>query len=985
MMRFVWPTAFVAAAIVLSIWLVPTSWELAFMKLRDRDYPAAQAAFEERFARGEISREVAFPLSELYVRDGDVDKAIAVLLKYSATNPGDKDATKRLAELFREAQNLTAAIEQQERLAGENADPTTLRELDRLYDIADNEDGRAAALSRLVKSAKANLSEHSELAKLLAAKGKTDEALTVAYNALKRWPVSAPIDLLQLFTALSADAKRLDMFNSMLIPWSQKQASIANIEAIAGVLIDKEQNQAALSLVENSAAVKAGAPEGIGLLARLEAEHGDPKKAFALLKRIQSAGKMHASVDELFVDLAQRFDQSQLAFDHILARGPAAFGDAALVYSAVQAEQLGGHDFPQALEKKIKADKAHDRPLVLARIAYVRRDNGAALALARAAQAQVKDNRSKLMLAQLFIDLSEAGSARVLLLVAAALPDALSNEEISLGVPVAISVKESALSLKLAEILKARETSSIASILYARALTANGRGKQALEILGALKSPLDMAEGAELEALKATGQIDVLKARLIARLVAPNVSDAKRTNYVYALNDLKSELGAGAKIVIPLIVADLGKDGISGNAREARIELLSNADPAIAEPYLKAAAMEDPDRFGFSYVKLMKRLKRSHETHAFLLFAVQAAKDVKAQDGFLYELIKTGATADILPLLRDRANARGEEWFYAYDDALKSLGRRQERLEFLSAYGMRESIKPEMRRQIAFQILELGHKAAAHGIFFALAQNADPASPDVQQLLYLWGPRPEAESLKWLVGRADAAGFVQKVKWGQILANAGATDDAARVLRSAHQAGQADAIVPMAEALATLKQDAELRRLLDSALGASWKASELRQLAQAGESRGLHHSASLYYERAGQRDQRDGFAAAGRTALFAGERTRAKAMLERAIEQAPDMAETRFYMGETLRALKQDDAARAQYAKVVALTGNATKAEQRRLRMISQARLEQFMDAVASHEALRTTPGQGQEATIDYTSALLDQGEIERAGRALGY
>src|SRR6185503_18968957 len=104
--------------------------------------------------------------------------------------------------------------------------------------------------------------------------------------------------------------------------------------------------------------------------------------------------------------------------------------------------------------------------------------------------------------------------------------------------------------LAMDEILRTVRPGETAEILYARALTANDRGREALGLLDDLDSKTEAAEAATFEALKATNQIAEMQARLFDLLDDGAVSQTRRTNYVYMLNDTKTIVASGAKRIV---------------------------------------------------------------------------------------------------------------------------------------------------------------------------------------------------------------------------------------------------------------------------------------------------------------------------------------------------------------------------------------------------------------------------------------------------
>ena len=63
----------------------------------------------------------------------------------------------------------------------------------------------------------------------------------------------------------------------------------------------------------------------------------------------------------------------------------------------------------------------------------------------------------------------------------------------------------------------------------------------------------------------------------------------------------------------------------------------------------------------------------------------------------------------------------------------------------------------DQRRTIAYTLLTpCDDKRGAISLFKELAENKSPKSSDVQQLLYLWGPRPPDTARQWILGRAES-------------------------------------------------------------------------------------------------------------------------------------------------------------------------------------------------------------------------------------
>src|SRR6185436_12586638 len=111
-----------------------------------------------------------------------------------------------------------------------------------------------------------------------------------------------------------------------------------------------------------------------------------------------------------------------------------------------------------------------------------------ARAFAAKAAPLAQDTPSRIAVAALLADLGEAASARALIEAAIPDPAALTADDMIQAIPVTVVIKDGARALAMAEILRNARPGETAEILYARALTASGRGKEALGLLDDLDS-----------------------------------------------------------------------------------------------------------------------------------------------------------------------------------------------------------------------------------------------------------------------------------------------------------------------------------------------------------------------------------------------------------------------------------------------------------------------------------------------------------------
>ncbi|MFC7688857.1 hypothetical protein ACFQY5_03685 [Paeniroseomonas aquatica] len=145
------------------------------------------------------------------------------------------------------------------------------------------------------------------------------------------------------------------------------------------------------------------------------------------------------------------------------------------------------------------------------------------------------------------------------------------------------------------------------------------------------------------------------------------------------------------------------------------------------------------------------------EARAIARQRLAAAATPAARDAAVTLLLELRAEAEALPVLRALAVEAPQRWLWAHERAAVAAGRRGEALALWASLAARPGVPAELRRQLAFRLLEAGDKRGAEGGLRLLAAAAPPESPDVRQLLYLWGPRPGGEALDWIEARARRA------------------------------------------------------------------------------------------------------------------------------------------------------------------------------------------------------------------------------------
>jgi len=151
------------------------------------------------------------------------------------------------------------------------------------------------------------------------------------------------------------------------------------------------------------------------------------------------------------------------------------------------------------------------------------------------------------------------------------------------------------------------------------------------------------------------------------------------------------------------------------------------------------------------------------------------------REELVYAMLELKAQRQALPYLKQLTTRLGGDWVFPYEETLKKLGRHQEIVAFWRMRVKQSGLPVEEKRQLAFQLLESNSKTDALNVFRELAETAPAQSDDVEQLLFLWGPRPGKEAKHWLLDRAKASHGKERVEWMKHLIGAGGAKEALRL------------------------------------------------------------------------------------------------------------------------------------------------------------------------------------------------------------
>ncbi len=384
--------------------------------------------------------------------------------------------------------------------------------------------------------------------------------------------------------------------------------------------------------------------------------------------------------------------------------------------------------------------------------------------------------------------------------------------------------------------------------------------------------------------------------------------------------------------------------------------------------------------------------KRTFDTKKLrnrILVELQAPSLLEARrEELVHAMLELKGHRQALPHLKQLAYRLGGDWIFPYEETLEKLGRTQERIDFWRMRIKQSDLPLEEKRQLAFQLLEDNSKTDALLVFRELAETAPAESADVDQLMFLWGPRPGKVAREWLVDRAKASKGKERVAWLKHLIHKGGAKEALH-------------LVAMAPPTESTNEQFNVQRLALGELrdNKDFTVEALKILQSENNSNRLFQYASL----AEDRDQLD------IAKNFYIKALEVHPNEERALRKLGEIAfqqnrfdDARDYFGRLLKKNKQDWSANYYFAEADFLQGNTSTAipfYQQSLTSIDRAssptlpmeltrahclyRLGKYQEALSAYSGLLNKRPDDKEIRGHLISSLIASGNFEKAQQLL--
>jgi tetratricopeptide (TPR) repeat protein len=348
--------------------------------------------------------------------------------------------------------------------------------------------------------------------------------------------------------------------------------------------------------------------------------------------------------------------------------------------------------------------------------------------------------------------------------------------------------------------------------------------------------------------------------------------------------------------------------------------------------------------------------------------------DEAAREDLLTALVEAGACEAALPVLRSLADARGGRSEEEYEDILRRSGQREILCRRWRERAERPSTSDDARRAIAYQLLEQGDKAGAERILLRLAASEPPGHADVDELIFLWGPRPEAAALDWLLARAQSStNAADQAQWLRFILDGGA---AAKVAAWAQSRPPEEPLAPPVlgvylESLVALDDVARLAAIIPSGAAQDTDPERLRFIGRAAIEAERFDDAQTAYERLLQRAPGDLDATRnlGRLAYRNYAHDEARKYFA---QLGPNDAEAQCCLGEIALRENAAETAAARFRRAEAILPNdpAAPFEQRLLRARALRGLGRNTEALALFAQLAREETDSDEAVQAYEELM---------------
>jgi hypothetical protein len=733
--EFIFAGLLVAAGVGGGLWLLPESEDVARMEVRDFNYSDPQQHYETLFNEGDHSTDVVQQLVRIHTNTGDIDRAIVVLEVYVKEHPEDEKALQQLGDLYQFAQRYDDYMVILEARAKENETVIVLQEMAELYNFFQQQEKQKEALGKLylLENGKNPKTLH-DLAMFAAVDEEYERVAKWLDELLALDPAAyTQEDVIRHVNALLEQRKPEEALEITRKWHKLEQSDSASTAKLIDMLHYQGGTAYARQMLDTlpESEIRGNAPLMQAWLLVLVAE-GQTAEAYKELVALEKADQLPDMLAPDFIYMA------------------AAQNDMARFSSLNKRWGLARVPEGQLADIWINARRERQKPVLEAIRAHLKQAPAEQYTLMRAL-VMVYDrspNRHKAL-------------------------DGLLTEEMG-----AETV------LRLAQANADMGDKAYARKFLARLPNPERMNDSELEALENLYLTLGDTKGAKafVAALKKSGRIANLDT--IGLRTAATVGDAKLIRNWHVnhpeqasdalLEDLFYIAANNNRLALATELAGWQKNASQASRREAIADIYTRQGKYADALALLEQAPAHSERAKKDRVFLLSKLApKSPQYRAKLNHVVEqwftsgASRSLK--EALVYALIDVGGEAQALPYMRKLADQYGGEWLLTYADNAEKQGQVQQ----AAIYRIKAAQSPDFDAQtklgLAYALADKGYSVEAQKLLVVLTKQPETKMAAMQQLVYLWGVRPNTRQLDWLTQHWRAAQGGEKAQFAELL------------------------------------------------------------------------------------------------------------------------------------------------------------------------------------------------------------------------
>jgi len=939
----------VIVSIAISLLLIPSSSELTYMRYKDKEYDAVKMVYEDMIEENTWSAQVVFPLMQTYTALGQPERSIDLLEQYLRKEPNDIEASSLLSSLYERSQmysDYLTSLETEKKL---HLSEALLRKLIKEYEKTADYSGIIKTSKILVEKFKADTTDLIKLGYVQASKGQLVDASNTFLKANELSSRLLKLKDKKMLFSLLIDQGLSEKALQIATAWFKNKSIDQELVHFGQWLNQNKTPQYTIALLTNITNNINKNDKLLRVYISAEILSGARDKAFIHLQECKKEDLLPEDLVPLYIELALEHDKFEIAKSIALDCNPVILADwlrVKIIESALNYKDIEWiHNFLSHLDNSWLSKQ----PLLSIKIALAEGEKAKALKLVDYMMQKNKLNIvDKLSLVKLFVLTYQFERANHIL------KQNIKNPNI----PVLYYRDLAYLYLQLDEI------------------------EAGLNFFTSLQ---------DMQVVNNSANIGWALLAAKMGLYQQVITWLKKKPYVdeQTLKDLFFIAIKGKEAELALLSADrmFKYDSNKVNRKYLVQALMENNRSQEALIHIRKLDIHEENNESL-YVKALLDSGKKEELARIWIKKLKNEKlSEKETTEILYNLLSIERYSQIIPYLYEYAEKKSGEWVFYYIDANLKIGRRKTAIESLVKYANSENIADKDRRKIGYKLLELNIKNEAIEIFKTLAAKASPEDSDIDQLLFLWGPRPERGALEWVEQRITITDTLEKHFWLKVLLNIGGERRVIKLVENNHNLKKSSLNSTYIEALLKSKQWFKLNKALQLNLDQIINIDTLIRYSQIAHELNNTEIVEKIWRKIlslspnNQKSLRE----LGMIAFSKGEYENAIAYLKQYKSINENDIEVNYILAEALHTLNYNPEANLVFQQTLDQLEmlNNPSYSLRSLKMLMLARVDKIQQSKTLYEHLRKEKPDNLKLFNDYIAILYEKGLYQQAKEML--